>query len=241
MKRVLLSCFFVIIAFSFVYAFKSNVILIKGKVTDSEGKQIGVSMQFKNSTGKIYPVKSNSADGEYQQSIMSGEEYHIFTEGYRVVVPELPLKIASYDKYIELYHNIQLAQIKVGDILFKHKFFAANDSNVIDNKEVFEDIRDYLKFQKKVHIEVAIPMDDSKFKVKKIKIKSEEKKGKTITKTISIDEQKKELLEARISALTNTFRKYSIRLSGVNFVAGNSKTKKGPYEVIMKVVKIANV
>lgn len=241
MKRVLLSCFIIVLAFSFVFAFKSNVILIKGKVTDNEGKHIGINMQFKNSTGKIYPVKSNSSDGEYQQSILSGEDYHILTEGYIVTEPQLPLKISSFDKYVELIHNIKVTPIKIGDLIFKDKLFAANDSNVIDKKEFFEDIRDFLKFHKKLQIEVSIPMDDSKFKVKKIKIKPTEKKGKTITKTISIDEQKKELLDARILALTNSFKKYSVRLSGVTFVAGNSKTKKGPYEVIFKVVKIANL
>lgn len=241
MKKVLLSSLLILLAVSFVFAFKGNVILIKGKVTDNEGKQIGINMQFKNSAGKIYPVKSNSIDGDYQQSIMSGEDYQIFVEGHKVIEPQLPLKIAAYDKYVELYHNIKLSPISIGENIFKNKLFLPNDSNVVDNKDLFEDLRDYLKFHKKLQIEVAIPMDDSKFKVKKIKIKSEEKKGKTITKSISIEEQKKELLDARISALTNTFKKYSIRLSGVTFVAGNSKTKKGPYEVIMKVVKIANV
>lgn len=199
-------------------------ILIKGKTFDAETKTpIGTNFIIVSSEAKQIPVKSNKADGEYQQVLKSGQSYKVYFEGFHLQNNEF--SIPNYNEYVEIEREFHLVPIKIGDVLYELSLFKKNDSTITENdRQTLIEIGKYLKLQKNIELEIRINAKDCTFKSKKVKVQKEgSKKPQTIT--ISASEQAEMMIESRISKLKAAFKENGIRISGVNFVADKNMTK----------------
>lgn len=205
----------------------ANVVLIKGKVFDfSTNKPIGTNLILKDPEGAVINIKSNSLDGEYQQVLKPGKKYSVVFEGFKIKSFAPYIETPNSREYIEIIKDFPVEPYQVNDEVFKAILFKTNDSSISEEGILqLKELKEYLKLQKNMNVDVIVNIKDSHFKAKKITTKVQSGK-KTINKTITIspNQQAEELAEARLNELKNIFKEIGIRSSGVNFTLDKSMT-----------------
>ena len=225
--------------FSIIFAQNNVPILVTGSITNN-GAPVGTDIRIVDEKGSSFKVKSNSNDGFYQQSLISGMTYHIFIDGYLIADGKNHINISPSSDYKELTFNFNVIKLDAGLEIFKTIGFEKNKSSL--TKEGFEhlnDLKEMTKTQKSViYFDIAINTSDSDFKPKKEKItetvivKGKEKK-KTKTITVSIEEQKKRLFSERENVLLEKLSEIKINKRNVTIIhdttpmpkAKNTKSK----------------
>ncbi len=207
-----------------IYAQDSVPILITGHI-NYNGKPVGTDIRIVDENGDSYKVKANSTDGSYQQSLKSGQKYHIFFNNYLIENGNNSIDIAPTSEYKEFTFNYNLIKVDAGYQVFKSIGFEKNKSTLTkEGIQYLKDLKELAKSQNSViYFDIVISTQDSDFKPKKEKV-SEIVKGKTKLKnvTISVIDQSKRLYEEREKVLIDKLNELKINKRNCNIIYDNS-------------------
>lgn len=211
---------------------KNVIVLVKGKVIDEKGSPVASNIKIIDKSGKTYNLKSNSSEGDFQQPLPAGTDYDVVFEKYCFTGSEKILKIAPYSEYVEIEKTFKVKPIEKGDTLDKISIFAPNDSIPGEGfGAVLSYLRESMKLNKGLYLNVIISTADSKFsntKEKQEVIIKKRKKTKTVT--ITAKENAQRLYEARERNLRTQLENLKMNMNNISIqsdivVISASKTR----------------
>ena len=221
-----------LLSFTTIFAQNNVPVLITGNIKNN-GAPVGTDIRIVDEKGSSFKVKSNSNDGFYQQSLISGTNYHIFIDGFLITDGNNRINIAPSSDYKEFTFNFDVIKLDNGLEIFKSIGF--EKSKAIITKEGIEyltELKELSKTQKSViYFDFVIGTGDNDFKPKKekiteiVKVKGKEKK-KTKTITVSVEEQKKRLFSERENVLLEKLAEIKINKRNVTIIHDNTPMPK---------------
>lgn len=227
-------------------AFTQQVVLVKGHVSH-EATNEPADVKFYFDDGGPRKIRVGSQNGFFKQALKSGNEYTVFVEDYLLIDPPGFWKVPKHDKYMEIDKNFVVKEIVKGMELASVNLYEPHDSTLIQSKlEVFDWLKDLMRFQRDLKIEVVVNSQDSYFKSKKVK-EYYKKNGKVHYKwkTLSNKDQLALLNEARIKEIKDYLRRNRFRdnlviySSDIIETSRNNRKPDSP-DLIIKVYEILN-
>lgn len=226
-KSAIYSFVFFIIIISQALSQNSAVVLVQGKVLNKSGQPVGKNLHFINSAGKKTTCKANIVDGAYQLVLPSNEKYIVLIDRHILDQSESEYFIPEFKEYAELNKNFNPTEIVEGMKVLEFKAFEPGETAVSDKSLLsFIEIKEFMVINKNMVIELTISAKDCYFSPKKVKeTEMVGKKKKTVTKTITVNEQIEELLTKREAALRAKLSDLKIREKSVTIT---KDFKQGP-------------
>lgn len=176
---------FTCLAFAQFLNHSSIQILLYGVVTDEITKKpVGLTIEFKTSSGKWFKIKSDSVSGKYQQVFMSGEEIEATLYDWDVIRRIFKFKLPDTSKYAEVEQNFEVIHLEPGKIVTKWDAFPAGSSILTDEaKKLFQELNTWLKFNRNVKFNIKATAHDTYFDKYDIQTRKEtiKVKGKKTT------------------------------------------------------------
>ncbi|MDA3842799.1 MAG: hypothetical protein PF588_00330 [Candidatus Kapabacteria bacterium] len=213
-KHITLYLFILLLAASTVDASKGAVVLLKGKLTDSDnGSAVVAPIFFVPNEGRQVKSKSNSINGEFQQVMPSGFTYTIYVKGYQIVDATPIYDIPKHTEYKEYTRDLKLKKFSEGQKFIEVKIFEPNESIITaSGAEHLRTLKSFLTINKQLKIVVTVSSYDSWLKNKTVKVKKKNSRGKTYTKKVRLKTKARlqNLLTSRISALQAFFKENRI-------------------------------
>jgi hypothetical protein len=199
-------------------------ILLVGKIKNNN-KPLGINFQFVDENGRISKSRSNSNEGEFQQTLQSGFEYSVYFEDYILDSPVNSIVIPPYKEYVEITKDFAVKKLEANLSLCKVNAFKSNDSALSDEgKHQLTHLKELIKSQPKLQIDFQIKISsvDCFFKSKKgtinVIVKNKSKKKSV---TISPENQSIMMIEARKNAIKNYLSDLKINLRNFTFIDEN--------------------
>jgi len=206
------------------FAEKGHIVLVQGKILE-EGTQKPVStiVAFVNQSGKMIQCKSNSKDGSFQQVLHSGNFYTIFLKNYFIKNGNNTLDIPSDSKYKEVKADYFVNSLKNGTKiqLAAFKAFEPNEAKIIPAiSSDLTPLKYFLNLNPGINLQVKVSSYDSWFKSKRKRIQKTNRRGKKYYKRVrySTKQQLSDLLDKRLIAIKDFFKKKHIYLKDKSFV-----------------------
>ena len=206
------------------FAQNGHIVLVQGKILE-ENTQQGVStiIAFVNQSGKMIQCKSNSKDGSFQQVLHSGNFYTIFLKDYYIKNGSNTLDIPLNSKYKEVKADYLVNSFKNGTKiqLAAFKAFEPNKAEIIPTiSSDLTPLKYFLNLNPSVNLQVKISSYDSWFKSTRKKVRKTNRRGKKYYKRVrySTKQQLSDLLDKRLTAIKDFFKKNHIYLKDKAFV-----------------------
>lgn len=193
--------------------YSAQVVIIGKIIEEGTNRPIGLEFQLTTKSGKKIKCRSNSKDGAYQQVLEPGETYYVGFNEYILSYGHSAITTPDSKTYVEINHDFVVKKVVAGLELFNVKLFAPNQSELFNgNTHILEELKAFMDLNIKAEIIITISSNDSWFEqiTKKEKVKDKKGKTKTITTTISSEEQINQLLDERIASLKKYFENSKI-------------------------------
>lgn len=138
-------------------------ILVKGVVTDENtGEPMSVEMEFKDSKGREFKIRSNSVDGTFSQVVESGETYEVMLNEWDVFRKETTFRSPDTDVYIETEHNFTVVKMNPGAKVATPELFAKGEANFSAAGLAF--VKDFgrdLRFNRSANFAISVNAADT--------------------------------------------------------------------------------
>ena len=173
MKKVF-STIFVIIIISY-HCFSQGVpVLIKGKVLDEfSTAPVQVTMVIKGKDDKKIKIQPNILTGEYQQTIVSGQEIEVTFLNYDIVKETKTITIDNSDTYKEINVDFTIKKMTPNQIIYSFNCFTENSTEINDEcNKFFKDFIDVYKFNRGAKFRIELNSTKLNKKTENLKIKS---------------------------------------------------------------------
>lgn len=140
-------------------------VLLNGIVTDKITKKpVGLTIEFKSSTGKWFKIKSDSVTGKYQQVFLSGEEIEATLYNWDVIRQRFKFKLPDTSKYAEFVQNFEVIHLELGKVITKCDAFPSGNSILTDEaKKILQELDNWLKFNRNVKFNIKVTAHDTYF------------------------------------------------------------------------------
>lgn len=138
--------------------------ILKGKITDkNSGKPLDIEIQFEDSKGKKFKIKSNSLTGMYEQLLNSNETYKITFLRWDILRDETEIKIIAPDASFEpQIQNFEVLVLTLGAELFDFNLFESASADISPKgMEELERLKKIMRFNGALSINIEIHSDDS--------------------------------------------------------------------------------
>ena len=158
--------------------------VLQGKIYNKfTGKPASVEYNVTSSGGEKGKGKSD-INGEYQQTVKSGETYTFRFRSYNVLNQAEEVFIENTGKYYEKEHDFRVGVLEKGYSLFAVQGFENKTANKTASfTSLINEAKSLIKDNRSINLEIAVAYDESKVVKKaaaqnKANTKSKSKKGK---------------------------------------------------------------
>lgn len=138
--------------------------ILKGKIVDKNtGKPLDVDIQFEDSKGKKFKIKSNSLTGNYEQLLNSNETYIITFLRFDVLRDETEIKITPPDTSFDpQMQDFEVLILSPGAELFDYDLFESKSPEISENgMKQLERLKKIMRFNGALNINIEIHSEDS--------------------------------------------------------------------------------
>lgn len=222
MQRKLIIILILVLSFKIILISADNVpILLIGKITNNN-KPLGINFQLVDENGKVTKSRSNSNEGEFQQTLPSGLNYSVYFEDYILENPQNSFVIPPCKEYIEIKKDFAVKKLETNLVICNVNAFKTNDSALSEEgRHQLIHLKELIKSQPKLQMEFLIKIStiDCFFKPQKGTINILVK-NKSKTKSITISPEKQSVLmnEGRVNSIKNFLSEFKINLRNFTFV-----------------------
>lgn len=233
-------------------------VLLYGVVTDALTKQpVGLTIEFKTSSGKWFKIKSDSITGKYQQVFTAGEQVEATLYHWDVIRERMIINLPDTSKYAEIEKNFEVIKLEQGKIIMQTDAFPTQSSELTEQGRNFLlQLDKVLKFNRNVKLNIRVTAFDTYFKKYNIEERKEivKIKGKKTTQihydTTIIEpsvEQIRQLVDSRHtqvqSIVGSIFRGRNRLFIIADYNPGDLIEKFGPNQpdILVEVAEIKNI
>lgn len=221
MKKIIL-LMFAALTVSFA---QHSVVGVSVKITEESGESINANVKLIGNNNKV--EKTKITNGNFNFSPLSGYTYKVFIPNYIMENGSKEIVLPESTTYQDIEKQLKCRKLKEGDLLFSEALFEKNLIKLEANAEQkLRNFKDFLDNQPNLVFNLVISTADCNFKpIKKKETVTEGKKKKTITKTITVEEQAKALIAERKAFLTSALQAIGMRIASFNVIEDTSVAK----------------